>query len=68
MDQLFLAGHESTHDRTLDLPTLRARTAELLRAGVSLTLLLDLAEPAGPDSAAAYADEGGDARPWLSAG
>ena len=69
MDQhLFLAPHHRTPDRMLDLPALRARTADLLRAGVPLTLLLDLAEPHGPDSAAAYASEGGDARVWMRAG
>ena len=68
MDQhLFLATHERIHERALDLPTLRARTVELLRAGVPLTLLLDLAEPTGPDSVSAYAHEGGDARRWLRA-
>ncbi len=69
MDQhLFLITHDTGRDRTLDLPTLRARTADLLRAGVPLTLLLDLADPSGPDSVAAYAHEGGDARRWLRAG
>ncbi len=33
------------------------RVVALLRAGIPLTLLLDLAEPKGPDSAALYSAE-----------
>ena len=43
-----------------DIPTLVERTSELLRTGVPLTLLLDLAEEDGPRSAQHYASEGGD--------
>lgn len=61
--------HESTitHRPVYDLPVLRQRTAALLRAGVPLTLLLDIADPTGPHSGQRYAVEGGDAR-WLRAG
>lgn len=43
-----------------DVPALVERTSELLRTGVPLTLLLDLAEEDGPRSAQHYASEGGD--------
>jgi hypothetical protein len=43
-----------------DVPALVERTSRLLRTGVPLTLLLDLAEEAGPRSAQHYANEGGD--------
>lgn len=49
-----------------DVPLLRERTSALLRARVPLTLLLDLVDPAGPDSAGRYGPEGGDAS-WLHA-
>lgn len=55
-----------TEHHPLDLPALRRRTGELLRAGVPLTLLLDLADPEGPDSAALFGREGGDTS-WLRA-
>jgi hypothetical protein len=48
----------------LDVPALVRRTHDLLAAGVPLTLLLDLAEAAGPRSAQRYQSEGGDAG-WL---
>ena len=62
-------NYESTITRrpAYDLPVLRRRTVALLRAGVPLTLLLDLADPTGPHSDQRYALEGGDAR-WLRAG
>jgi hypothetical protein len=44
----------------VDVPALVERTSELLRTGVPLTLLLDLAEEGGPRSAQHYATEGGD--------
>jgi len=47
-----------------DLPGLARRTRDLLAAGVPLTLLLDLAEPAGPDSRELYVAEGIPAQ-WL---
>ena len=53
--------------RAVDLPTLRGRTQGLLAAHVPLSLLLDLAEPHGPDSAGRYLREGGDPS-WLQAG
>ena len=53
--------------RAVDLPTLRERTRGLLAAHVPLSLLLDLAEPDGPDSAACYVREGGDTT-WLQVG
>ena len=43
-----------------DVPALVERTSRLLRNGVPLTLLLDLAEEDGPRSAQHYAAEGGD--------
>ena len=43
-----------------DVPALVERTSLLLRDGVPLTLLLDLAEEDGPHSAQHYASEGGD--------
>ena len=58
------APHRSA---AVDLPVLRQRTRDLLAAHVPLALLLDLAEPKGPDSAGCYAREGGDTT-WLSAG
>lgn len=52
-----------TH-RPPDVPGLVRRTFALLRDGVPLTLLMDLADEAGPHSAERYTSEGGDAR-WL---
>jgi hypothetical protein len=60
----------------LDLPAPRRaevaglvrRTQALLAAGVPLTLLLDLADEAGPRSSARYAVEGGDLSWVRSAG
>lgn len=49
----------------LDLPLLARRTQDLLACGVPLTLLLDLADAAGPRSQDRYAVEGGDAS-WLT--
>lgn len=51
----------------VDLPSLRRRTSDLLQAHVPLTLLLDLADPAGLDSVGRYAREGGDVG-WLPTG
>ena len=48
----------------VDVPVLVRRTHSLLAAGVPLTLLLDLADDAGPRSRARYAAEGGDVA-WL---
>lgn len=48
----------------LDVTALVRRTEALLRAGVPLSLLLDLADDQGPRSRARYTDEGGDAA-WL---
>lgn len=48
----------------IDVPALRARTGALLRSGVPLTLLLDLADPHGPDSPARFVREGCDTG-WL---
>ena len=44
-----------------------ARTAALLRAGVPLTLLLDLAAPHGPRSRELYEREPADSMAWLLA-
>ncbi len=52
-------------ERTVDVACLIRRTRELLAAGVPLTLLMDLSEPAGPHSREHFADEGGDAA-WLA--
>lgn len=49
---------------SLDLPALAARTGALLRGGVPLTLLLDLADPRGPRSGALYGQEPADLS-WL---
>lgn len=57
------APRTGRHD--LDLPALVARTGALLAGGVPLTLLLDLADPAGPRSRARYAEEGGEDATWL---
>lgn len=51
-------------ERPLDVAVLVRRTHELLAAGVPLTLLLDLADEAGPRSHIHYATEGGDLR-WV---
>lgn len=48
-----------------ELAFLAGRTRSLLHAGVPLSLLLDLADPAGPDSSAVYAAEPADTA-WLS--
>jgi len=45
---------------SVDVPVLVRRTSELLHSGVPLTLLLDLGEPNGPDSAERFTAEGGD--------
>ena len=52
--------HLSPTHPLADVPALVERTSELLRTGVPLTLLLDLAEEEGPRSAQHYAAEGGD--------
>jgi hypothetical protein len=49
----------------VDLPLLARRASALLEAGVPLTLLIDLSEPAGPRSRDVYAAEPGDAD-WLT--
>lgn len=51
----------------LDLPVLAARTGALLRSGVPLSLLLDLAEPLGLRSDALFGDEPADLG-WLQQG
>lgn len=38
----------------------------LLAAGVPITLLLDLADPAGPDSRAVLREEGDESPRWLT--
>ena len=48
----------------LDVPVLVRRTHDLLASGVPLTLLIDLADEAGPHSTHRYETEGGDAD-WL---
>lgn len=58
MDALPIPRH------TLEVAALTQRTQALLRAGVPLSLLLDLADEDGPRSRARYADEGGDIS-WL---
>jgi hypothetical protein len=54
----------ATSRRTADLPGLVARTQALLDGRVPLSLLLDLADPQGPRSAALYQDEAADCS-WL---
>jgi hypothetical protein len=44
----------------VDLPLLARRASSLLEAGVPLTLLIDLCEPAGPRSHEMYVTEGAD--------
>lgn len=51
--------HSETLHHAVDLPGLTRRTARLLEAGVPLSLLIDLTDPAGPPSQRAYAEEGG---------
>ena len=59
-----MPGTQSTSARPAphpaDVPALVERTSLLLRNGVPLTLLLDLAEEDGPRSAQHYTSEGGD--------
>jgi hypothetical protein len=50
----------------VDVAVLVRRTEALLRAGVPLSLLLDLADEDGPRSHTHYLAEGGDAG-WLRA-
>lgn len=50
--------------RSLDIEGLVRRTNDLLAAGVPLTLLMDLTDPAGPHSQALFTDEVGDLS-WL---
>lgn len=50
----------------VDVAVLVRRTHQLLAAGVPLTLLLDLADEAGPRSRLRYDAEGGDLS-WLPA-
>ena len=50
----------------VDLPLLAARVTAMLEARVPLTLLIDLAEPAGPRSHDLYATEQADTD-WLLA-
>ena len=50
----------------LDVHVLVERTEALLRAGIPLTLLLDLGLPDGPRSRHLYVQEPGDAG-WLTA-
>ena len=54
----------STPYPPLDVEPLVRRTEALLRAGIPLSLLLDLAEPGGPRSREVYATEPGDSE-WL---
>ena len=49
----------------VDVPSLTRRTTALLQAGIPLTLLIDLSDPAGPHSQQVYAAEGGSAN-WLA--
>ena len=48
----------------IDVAVLVRRTRSLLAAGVPLTLLIDLADEAGPRSVQRFASEGGDLD-WL---
>lgn len=50
--------------RSVDVECLVRRTGALLAAGIPLTLLMDLCDPAGPHSRERFLDEGGDAG-WL---
>jgi len=59
--------HVAQLHHPVDVGVLVRRTTALLNAGVPLTLLLDLAEPLGPDSAGRFTSEGGDVT-WLAAG
>ena len=64
MDLLSAAEAVPPAHRAVDVPVLVQRTAELLAAGVPLSLLLDLAEEDGPRSRAWYATEPADTS-WL---
>lgn len=57
-------AREPAAPHSADVPVLVRRTARLLAAGVPLTLLLDLADDAGPRSELRYQAEGGDAAWW----
>ena len=54
----------STAQPSVDRPELIDRTRALLEAHVPLSLLLDLADPAGPDSVGHFTEEPGDLS-WL---
>ncbi len=58
-------GPGPVSDTSGDTDVLARRTHALLLAHVPLTLLADLADPAGPDSSAVYAAEPADAA-WLN--
>ena len=62
-----LEEHVAQLHHPVDVGVLVRRTTALLNARVPLTLLLDLAEPLGPDSAGRFTSEGGDVT-WLAAG
>jgi hypothetical protein len=53
--------------RPQDPPEAATRAFSWLQAGIPLTLLLDLASPAGPDSATLAEREGDDGASWLPA-
>jgi hypothetical protein len=52
---------------SLELPRQVQRAGALLEAGIPLTLLIDLVDPAGPHSREVYAEEKADLE-WLSQG
>lgn len=56
----------ATQRRAADVSALVARTQALLDGRVPLSLLLDLADPQGPRSAALYQDEAADCG-WVRA-
>ena len=56
------AAHSGAEGNVTAMPDLM----EWLRAGIPLTLVTDLLDPAGPRSATRYVEEAGDAS-WLTA-
>ena len=57
--------HRTQH-APVDLPLLAHRASALLEAGIPLSLLIDLSDPAGPRSQEVYASELADLD-WVTA-
>ncbi len=61
MQMATTAQQHTVGPHSVDVPGLTRRTTALLEAGIPLTLLIDLSDPAGPHSRQVYAAEGGTA-------